>query len=236
VTTVPSPTSEAAAPTTVGPTTAPTEAPTTSPPATDAPTTAAPTTAAPTTEAPTTAAPTTAAPTTEAPTTAAPTTTTPPAPTSSGGGLDWWVWLLIALAVAGLIAALVAWLRRRSHARAAWTEATGRAVRDGKVIVDQASTGQGDLEPTLQRQLQGLDATLASLQTSAPSQELQQQVYQVRGVAAELGAALQTDLRVRIGPPSPTDDQLQASHAQIVQRARDLDTALDRLGLATAQK
>ncbi|HVM67561.1 MAG TPA: hypothetical protein VMU14_21995 [Acidimicrobiales bacterium] len=150
--------------------------------------------------------------------------------------MAWWVWLLIALAVVAVIAALVAWLRGRSRAKAAWAEATGRAVRDGKVITDQALTAQSDQEPTLQRQLQGLDATLASLQSSAPSEELQQQVYQVRGVAAELSAAIQTDLRVRIGPPSPTDDQLQASHAQIVQRARDLDGALDRLSLATAQR
>jgi hypothetical protein len=150
--------------------------------------------------------------------------------------VDWWVWLLIAAAVIGLIAAVVAWLRRRGRAKASWNEATGRAVRDGKVIVDQASTAQADLEPTLQRQLQGFDATLAALQTSAPSQELQQEVYQVRGVAAELGAALQTDLRVRIGPPSPTDDQLQASHAQVGQRARDLNAALDRLALATTPR
>ncbi len=143
------------------------------------------------------------------------------------------MWLIVGAAVVALVAALVARQRRRAHARAAWSDATGRAVRDGKVIADQASTGQSDIEPTLQRQLQGFDATLAALQSSAPSQGRQQQVYEVRGVAAELGAALQTDLRVRIGPPSPSDDQLRASHAQVAQGARELDAALDRLALAT---
>jgi hypothetical protein len=141
----------------------------------------------------------------------------------------------VVVAIIAAVAALLARRRRQRTQSAAWGEATGRAVRDGKVIVDELWTGKSDVEPTVQRQLQGLDATLASLQSTAPSPERQQQVNEVRTVAAQLGAAVQADLRVRIGPPAPTDDQLDASHAVVTQRARDLDAALDRLALTPTE-
>ena len=56
-----------------------------------------------------------------------------------------------------------------------------------------------------------------------------------RGAAvAGLGGALESDVRLRIGPPAPTPGQLDTSNAVIVQLVRDLDGSLDRLALATA--
>jgi hypothetical protein len=137
------------------------------------------------------------------------------------------------------VAALAARQRRRRGSQRAWSESTGRAVREGKLIVDQLGGGRvavrPDMEPTAQRQVQGLDATFAALESSAPSPQRQQRVREARAVAAELGSALQTDLSVRIGPPNPTEEQLAASNAQVMQRARDLDAALDRLALVTTE-
>jgi hypothetical protein len=145
------------------------------------------------------------------------------------------VWLLIAAAAAAVIGGIVFLVGRRNkrNALAEWSVAAGRAVQEGKTIVDELMTGGQDIEPVMQRRLQGLDAQLAALQTSAPSPAHEQQVGQTRAVATELGTAVQNDLRVRIGPPAPTDEQLEASRAVIEQRTRDLNGALDRLTAST---
>jgi hypothetical protein len=147
--------------------------------------------------------------------------------------------VLIAAVVVIVVAALVARQRRRRSSQRTWTDAAGRAVREGKLIVDQLGGGRAPLrqeaEPTAQRQLRGLDATLAALEAAAPSPERQQAARDARAVAVDLVAAIETDLSVRIGPPAPTDEQIAASNVLVMDRARRLDGALDQLALTTSQ-
>ena len=49
----------------------------------------------------------------------------------------------------------------------------------------------------------------------------------------DLSAAIASDVRVRIGPPAPTDEQLAMSKAVIDEQARVLGAALDRLSTIT---
>ena len=250
------PTSEGGAETTLEPTTtrpplttrppATTEAP----PTTDAPTTtqapattqAPPTTRGPiiivppTTEAPTTTQP---PPTTEAAlTTAASTTTLVPASTSDDDS-DTWIWLLLALlAIAAVVGGIVMRNRRRHGTTAAWAAATNRAVDQGRLIVDglgSAAASHGAEEPALQQRLHAFDATLADLEAKPPSTEQGRAVTTARGAVAEVDTALQADLRLRIGPPAPTEDQLATSSAVIASRGRDLGAALDRLAQTATQ-
>lgn len=81
----------------------------------------------------------------------------------------------------------------------------------------------------MRSQLQAFDASLADLQSSAPTESGKQAVSDIRGVAAALDAALASDVRLRIGPPAPTVEQLDTSNAVIAERVRELDAALDRL-------
>jgi hypothetical protein len=127
--------------------------------------------------------------------------------------------------------------RHQRQARTTWSSAIEDAVGDGKLIVGQLPPvlhPQPELEPSLYRQLQALEARFASLEGSAPSDATKQLVVDVRSVATELESAVETDLRVRIGPPAPTDQQLDASSAVLSQRSRDLASALDRLAVAAA--
>ena len=211
-------------------------------------TTAAPattTTAAPATTT-TTAAPTTT--TTEAPTTTTTSTSTSTTTTTveeltatviavdTEAETEEYAWLLIPLLIAIGIG-VFAYLSHRRHKeeQAAWGRATGRAVSEGRVIVDELGGGaldRGAREPAIQQQLQAYDAALVTLQAKAPSAAGQQQVAAVRGAVAELSAGVASDLQLRLGPPPPTPEQLEVSDALLVQRARGLDTALDRLALA----
>lgn len=110
-------------------------------------------------------------------------------------------------------------------------------MTEGKLLVDQFRAGfaeRGDAEPMLQRQLQALDSTLAGLENSAPSPDRRRAVTDARGALGGLGAALDADLQLRIGPPAPTTEQLDTSQAVMDERVRDLDLALDRLAPAAA--
>jgi hypothetical protein len=162
---------------------------------------------------------------------AAPTTV----PSSSNGGSNSWIWLLVALVVVGIVIALLVANRRR-HERAAWGNKTERAVADGKLIVDQFRSGvaeRGDAEPVLKRQLEVFDATLAGIEQSAPSNR-RPQVIDARRAVGNLGAAIDSDLQLRIGPPAPTTEQLNTSHAVMDQAVLDLDAALDGLAQTAA--
>jgi hypothetical protein len=164
---------------------------------------------------------------------AAPTTVA----TTGGGGTSGWIWVAIAILIAAIAAFVIIRDRRRRQARAAWASAVGRAVTEGQVVVGQfglRQTAPGDSEPALQRQLLAFDATLAALQGSAPSPERERTVAEARDAVATLGAALESDLRLRVGPPAPTEDQLDTSSTVIDERVRELDAAVERLEMAPA--
>jgi hypothetical protein len=153
----------------------------------------------------------------------------------------WW-WVLIAAVVAGIIATvLVIRQQGKKKTRASWQSSMQHAVGEGKLITDQlgptaaAALDRPEVGPGLRRQLQSLDSALVALEGSAPSDLAKQSVAEARRAASELDGSIETDLRVRIGPPAPSDQQLEASRAVIVERAKELDHALERMaGTASA--
>jgi hypothetical protein len=138
-----------------------------------------------------------------------------------------------------VVIVLVLRQRGRRAAAVSWTESSRRVVTQGALVVNELRSGidgQADCEPAFQGRLRELDASLASLQSSAPASADGQAVGEVRAALADLQAALDTDLALRIGPPAPSSEQLTTSDAVIVQRVHDLDGALDRLERATADR
>jgi hypothetical protein len=139
--------------------------------------------------------------------------------------------------IGAVIAAFVVMRQRRARQEAeqAWQDSIGRSIAEGRAVVDQLrATGSGDAaaEPTLQRKLQELDVTLTSLAATAPATEARNAIGDARGVIGNLSAALESDLRLRMMSTPPTAEQLSTSGELIRERARELDTALDRLALA----
>ena len=156
---------------------------------------------------------------------------------TSGGASTAWIWILVALVVVGGIATVLIVRRRRRAAHEAWAQATSRAVAEGKAVVDQLRHGvaeSADIEPAVQRQLQALDSTLAAVESSAPSPEARRDVTDGRAAVADLSDAVESDLRLRVGPPPPTPEQLHTSQGVIDERVLNLDHALDRLARAPA--
>jgi hypothetical protein len=186
----------------------------------------------------TTTATTTTEPTTTSEAAAAETTTTAPSSssTSSGDEAGNWLWLLFLLGLIAVIVAVVMNHRKAAAlARKSWVGAAGRAVSDGKMLVEELSVGlavRADSLPALQRRLQAYDASLAALESGAPGEPQSQAVADVRTAVASAATGLDTDLALRIGPPAPTDQQLEMSRAMVVERANEFGTALDRLAVA----
>jgi len=105
-------------------------------------------------------------------------------------------------------------------------------VADGRVISDELRQGTGagpEAEPALGRRLRNLDATLVGLQARSPSDADRTAITDARRAIAELVVAIDADVRLRIGPPPPTQEQLSTSHALMNEQALDLNDTLDRL-------
>jgi hypothetical protein len=149
-----------------------------------------------------------------------------------------WGWILALglLVVVVVVIVLVLRQRRRRADAASWYETSRRVVSQGALVVSELGTGvshQAEREPAFQRRLHELDAGLESLRPTAPTSADGQALRDIRAVLADLQAALSADLALRIGPPAPTAVQLSASDAVIVQRVRDLDSALAQLHRVT---
>jgi len=144
-----------------------------------------------------------------------------------------WPWVVVILLVIAAIVALIVSRRRGDKAsEASWVQQVDRAVADGRLIVDELRQGPGagpETEPALSRRLRTLEATLTSLQARSPSDGDRTALTDARRALADLLAAIDGDVRLRIGPPAPTAEQLATSHALINQHALDLDESLARL-------
>jgi hypothetical protein len=227
--------------TTVPPVTTPTtEAPTTTVPPTT-PTTEAPTTTVPpttpTTEAPTTAPPTTT-PTTEAPTT----TTIPPATTPSAEAMSStpWGWIVAGiLIVAGLVVALVLFLRSRSRRAAltAWRQSARPALEQAAVARDLLSGDRTNVDPErredLRTQIEAAAQALDGLVPNAPDDASRRAATSSAAALRSLMFADEADRLLRSRDDPPTGDELaQADEAQRA-RVRELDVALEELAQQT---
>ena len=121
----------------------------------------------PTTETPTTETPTTETPTTETPATETPTTEGLAAgpEEAADDSTEWWPWLLLGLAVIGLIAFLV--MRRSRRTAAAWQQQTAAAFDESTRLATHlaavAPEGAAMVAAQDAGQIAALAATLSAL-------------------------------------------------------------------------
>jgi len=142
-------------------TTDPPDTATTETSTTETPTTETPTTETPTTETPTTETPTTETPTTETPATETPTTEVAAGPEEAADeSTTWWPWLLVGLAVIGLIAFLA--MRRSRRAAAAWQQQTAAAFDESTRLATHLAAVAPEGAAMVAAQDAGQIATLAA--------------------------------------------------------------------------
>ncbi len=200
------------------------------------------TTLAPTTESTTTPTQTTLAPTT---TTSAATTTTEADESSSADDPPWVLIALVAVILAGGVLAAMLVTRRRhreqSAALASWQSRGMAAVTAGTTL---ASVAEAVLDPTdaetearrwdeLAQRTAVLVETQRQLATDAPDAASVNAVAETQRSTAVLGQALDAHRALRIGPPPPTGDQLDASRALVRQRIVEFERAQAALRVAS---
>ncbi len=143
--------------------------------------------------------------------------------------------MLLALAVL-IVAGLVAWLlaRRRSRQRA-WQQQTDRLVRDTDALADLAAAGPAGPSPeqqvahwsTVEQRATDLAAQSEAAASAAPDDRARQVVT---GLSAAVGAYLdtvRTTRQLHVGPPAPTEEQLQFADAESSQRLTQLQRAAE---------
>jgi len=183
--------------TTVPPETGGTETPTTETPTTETPTTETPTTETPTTETPTTVTPGTETPTTEGVAAA-------PEEAADDDSTTWWPWLLLGLAVIGLIAFLA--MRRSRRAMAAWQQQTAAAFDDCTRLATHlaavAPEGAAMVAAQDAGQIAALAATLSALGAKT-SDEVQRRAIQSVHDQLQVLHGVVDGIAMGAGPASP---------------------------------
>jgi hypothetical protein len=213
---------------------------TAAPPTTSSVTTTAPTTS-PTTEVPTTPATTIPSTTTVARSTTSSsesTTSTSIASTSGGSSTGTTIGLIAAaVVVVALIVGLVLILLRRrkrtqwsTSARTVAAEAADLAAaveRGLPLLRDPGAAAQvwADLNARVAR----MRTRLRTLGPAAPDERARAVTSRAAQALDGLQASIETDRGLRIGPPTPTADQLGYSEAVLRQRAAELERAAEEL-------
>jgi len=133
---------------------------------------------------------------------------------------------------------LGAWmLVRRRNQRALWWERTGQLVHDADAVGDLADAGPAGTEPqqqvahwsTLEQHSSEMVSQLDGLLPDAPDDAARSALVAVSVAATAHLAAVRTERQLRIGPPAPTDEQLQFADADTAQRLAELRAALEPL-------
>jgi hypothetical protein len=166
------------------------------------------------------------APTTTTPaTTATPTTTPTTAPTtttgeSSSSGTPWG-WIALGIGVAALLIGLGLWQRHRAGT-ASWRSKAAALHRRCLVALDEV-VAKGSV---VTGQIEALAADARSLEASAPDDAAKVATGEVRARLDDLTQALESDRRLRLGSPPPTDEQLSYSTSVIRQQVEQLQSSL----------
>ena len=179
--------------------------------------------------------------TTATATTTASTSSTTRSSTSSSaasGGAGALPWVLAGVAVAAVLVALIvaALLRRRqvAHARA---RALQQAIVAAHQLAEAAVTIPAANEPTavtlwwrlIESHQATLTAALSALAQLPPDDRLAPALAEVSRAHEALRAAVATDRTLRVGPPTPTDEQLAYSAAIVRERGDALRAGADAL-------
>jgi hypothetical protein len=166
---------------------------------------------------------TTATVTTEV-TTPAPQPPPPPpaAPVSESSSSTPWGWIILGVAIAAaLLIGLLVWRRHRAGAKD-WGRETAQFNRRCLVAMDDVM----DRGSVVTGQIEALAAEARSLETRAPDDASRAAAATVRSRLDELAGALETDRRLRLGSPPPTQEQLSYSTTLIRQQVDQLQSTL----------
>jgi hypothetical protein len=165
------------------------------------------------------------APTTTPATTATPTTTPTTAPTTTNGESSSsgtpWGWIALAIGVAALLIGLALWQRHRAGT-AAWRSKAASLNRRCLVALDEV-VAKGSV---VTGQIEALAADARSLEASAPDDAAKVATGEVRARLDDLTQALESDRRLRLGSPPPSDEQLSYSTSVIRQQVEQLQSSL----------
>jgi hypothetical protein len=146
----------------------------------------------------------------------------PPAPVSESSSSTPWGWIIVGVAIAAaLLIGLVVWRRHRAGAKD-WGRETAQFNRRCLVAMDDVM----DRGSVVTGQVEALAAEARSLEARAPDDASRAAAASVRSRLDELAGALETDRRLRLGSPPPTQEQLSYSTALIRQQVDQLQGTL----------
>lgn len=221
-------------------------------PATTAPVTTAPVTTAPVTTAPVTTAPVTTTPVTTAPvtttsspvttTSASTTTTAATSGTSSNVSTSRIIVIVIIVVVGAALIAGLYFLFARNRQRTQWSSSAQMVAADALALSSATERGIPLLRnPTTAAQVwvdlnsraAHVRSGLASLAAASPDQRASAAAARVSQAVESLLSTIDTDRGLRLGPPSPSDEQLAYSEALLSQRAVEVGRAAHDLEAAT---
>lgn len=178
---------------------------------------------------------TAAAPTeTEAATETAP-ATPDEAAEDEGGGVPWWVWLLVALALLGLAGWLLARRSAAHRARHAWTERVDAAVermnQPQNVLRRPATLVPADQEAVRRAvaELRDLSMTLSELASTAPDEVLGHLTADTGDALRALATAGEIENEGLAAGRLVTFEHRQDAEARRLTALRDVDDAVERL-------
>ena len=165
------------------------------------------------------------APTTTPATTATPTTTPTTAPATTNGESSSsstpWGWIAFGLGLAALLIGLGLWQRHRAGT-ASWRSKAANLNRRCLVALDEV-VAKGSV---VTGQIEALAADARSLEASAPDDAAKVATGEVRARLDDLTQALESDRRLRLGSPPPSDEQLSYSTSVIRQQVEQLQSSL----------
>lgn len=133
-----------------------------------------------------------------------------------------WLWIALAVGLVGLaVIAFVVW-RRRSAAEQTWAMRMDAVARRTLATLDEVMTAGA----VVTGRVEALAADARMLETQAPDEPARNSAGMLRAGLDELARALESDRRLRLGSPPPSDEQLAYSSALIREQVGQLRARL----------
>jgi hypothetical protein len=147
------------------------------------------------------------------------TATTEPASSSSSTP---WGWIALGLALAAIAVIVFAILQRRRAGAESWEDQSADLRRRSLLTLDDV-LAQGSV---VTGRVQALAGEAQALEAHAPDDASRMEAGRLRARLDELAATLETDRKLRLGSPPPSQDQIAYSDASIRQQAEQLQGVL----------
>jgi hypothetical protein len=146
--------------------------------------------------------------------------------------------VLLGIAVALVLAGLVAWLLvRRRNQRRAWLQRADRLVRDTDALADLAAAGATAPDPQAQvahwsaveQRAAELTNQIDTVLPTAPDDASRSALTTLSAATNDYLTAVRTTRQLHIGPPAPTQEQLDFAAADANQRLVQVRNAVEPL-------